>query len=290
MPQATYNKLLNTIDDGIDTFLAKLPEVERDTYNRLLVLIKELELKDGNIQNNLRNIKLISVIKQEMEKMVLSESYLEGVTELVDVYDAIEELQNSYFAELSDKFKPKPVYAELKKLAIEDTVSLLTENGVGSAVSDEINSMITDYITTGGSYADMHDAIKEALIGIEDKPGALSRYSKQVTTDALNQYNGTVTKAMTDDLGLEWFMYVGSNIDTTRPFCKAMTDLKYYHKSEIPSILNGNINGKKVSLAGLYEDTTPENFQRLRGGYQCRHSIFPVSYAVVPESVKARVS
>ena len=294
MPQVTYNKLLGTIDSGINSFLEKIPAIERKQYNSILVLVKELELSGGNIKNNLNNIRLISKIKREMDSLVLSKSYINGVLELVDVYDSIEELQKNYFSEISDKFKPKKVYEELKKVAVLETVSLLTEGGVGAAYSGEIKSLITEYITSGGSYGDLVGGLKTAMVA-DGKGGKLLRYAKQIATDSLNQYNGAVNKAITDDLGLDWFVYVGSLKGTSREFCLVMTDVKYFHRSEIPEIIKGNIAGKKVELnsdgmpVGFDEGTTAATFEYYRGGYQCGHSIFAVSEASVPREALDRI-
>jgi hypothetical protein len=85
-------------------------------------------------------------------------------------------------------------------------------------------------------------------------------------------------KIIGDDLNLEWYMYVGSNLTTTREFCEHLTKKKYVHKSEIPVILTGDIDGhqckidKKTGLpSGLIEDTNPENFIILNGGWNCGH-------------------
>lgn len=209
MPQITYNKLIDEIDGGIEKFLSKIPAIEQMQYNKLLRLVKELELDGDNIKNNLNNIKVVARIKKAMDELVLSDGYLTASDDFMTTFDAVEALQQNYFSEVSSKFKPKTVYTELKKIAIEDTVSLLTENGIGSVYSDEIKGMLTKYITTGGTYTDMLNSLKESVLGTDKTSGKLTRYVKQITTDALNQYNGTLTKAVTDDLGLNWFVYVG---------------------------------------------------------------------------------
>ena len=53
--------------------------------------------------------------------------------------------------------------------------------------------------------------------------GALVKYTKLLTTDAIHQYVATVNEVVSADLGYEWYRYVGSNIKTTRTFCKALT-------------------------------------------------------------------
>jgi hypothetical protein len=96
-------------------------------------------------------------------------------------------------------------------------------------------------------------------------------------------------------LGWEWFRYVGSNLKTTRTFCKALTQKQYYHRSELPKIIKGNfaefkeMKGKiydKTGLPqGMIEDTNVSNFQTYRGGYNCGHQSYPIPNYLVPENI-----
>jgi hypothetical protein len=137
-------------------------------------------------------------------------------------------------------------------------------------------------------------------MGKEGGQGAFARYATTYATTALSQYTGQHNQLLTKDLGLEWFMYVGSNIETTREFCEVLTKKKWIHKSEIPTILQGKIempDGEIVEVAiydktglpkGMIADTTPENFQCNCGGWNCRHQLIPVADAVVPSDMRAR--
>lgn len=100
---------------------------------------------------------------------------------------------------------------------------------------------------------------------------------------------------MTDDLGLEWFEYVGSNIETTREFCEHLTEKRYIHKSEIKTILKGEIDGHQCAMnertglpKGMIEGTTEQNFQVNCGGWNCRHQLVPVAKEAVPKEIRAK--
>jgi len=274
--------MVKEIESGINEFIKDLPSTERRTYKKLLELVSELEVSSGNIKTNINNIKILSKIKKEIDDIVLSDKYLKDVKAFTDSFNSVEKLQNQYYAELSDKFTPKKVYTELKKVNIETTVDLLTENGLGSEYTDGVTKILSDNIKSNGNYADMVESMRDYIIGVDGEDGSLVRYAKQIATDSLNQYSANLTKAISDDLGMNWYQYVGSNKDTTRPFCKAMTEKRYFHKSEISKIIKGNIGGEKVSLAGQDANTNEDNFIILRGGYNCRHQVYPVADALVP--------
>ena len=152
------------------------------------------------------------------------------------------------------------------------------------------------YIRNGGEYVELVDKMKTFISGNNNVPGYLTRYARQVTIDSIQQYNAAYNHAISAELGYEWYMYIGSNITTTREFCQKMTKKKYFHKSELPEILKGRIDGQQVRINpktdlwyGAYEDTSEKNFNDRRGGYQCRHQIYAVASTIVPIELKQAI-
>jgi GNAT superfamily N-acetyltransferase len=126
--------------------------------------------------------------------------------------------------------------------------------------------------------------------------GLLAQHSGTYAHDAINDFMGQRNKIIGEDLGLEWYMYVGSNLTTTREFCEHLTKKKYVHKSEIPTILSGDIDGHECEIyaktglpLGLKDGTTPENFIVHRGGWNCGHQLVPVAPEAVPEDVRKKI-
>jgi GNAT superfamily N-acetyltransferase len=68
------------------------------------------------------------------------------------------------------------------------------------------------------------------------------------------------------------------------------------HKSEIPTILLGDIDGHECEIyaktglpLGMKDGTTPENFIVHRGGWNCGHQLVPVAPEAVPEDVRRKI-
>ena len=283
------DKLTQETDRAIKAFIDAIPAVQKKIYSKLLDELKQLTLySDGSIKNNLENIKRISRIKKELENIVLDKKYLASVSEYLTAFETVEKIQNIYFSKLSSDFTPMKVLAEVKKQAITDTAEMLTKNGVDVNFLNPIKEIIKTNITSGGSYAELTEQLRKEILGTPDLDGKLMKYAQQVTTDAINQYSAQYMKIITDDLGLVWFRYVGSLIKTSRPFCVALVKKSYVHKDEFPEILKGNIDGKKVSLAGLNANTTPDNFQILRGGWNCGHQLISISTESVPKKLQEK--
>lgn len=293
MAQQEIQTLLKAIDESVTTFISDLPAAERKIYAELLELTKGLKTdKLGRIKNNATNIRQLSRITKEVEKIVLSKPYLSKVKAFASSYNDIAKLNNLYFSSVAVEFTPKALLDEIKKVNIETTVDQLTRSGIGGSFSNDIKTVLKRNITSGGSYSELANSLRETIIGVEGEDGRLVKYAKQITTDAVNQYNAQYTKAITEDLGFEWFIYQGANLTTSRDFCKAMTKKRYFHVSEIPELLKGEVDGVSVPINpktdlpyGMIEDTNEDNFQVNRGGYQCGHQIFPVSKAAVPQEL-----
>jgi hypothetical protein len=138
--------------------------------------------------------------------------------------------------------------------------------------------------------------LEKQLITTEEKPGMLSKYAKTYVVDTLGQFAGQGNKMIADALESEWFQYVGSNLTTTREFCRHLTKKRYVHISEFPAILKGKIDGHKCKIYtatglpyGMKEGTNADNFIENRGGWNCGHELIPVSDLTVPKEIREKM-
>jgi len=289
-------KITQKIDSAIDSFNDSIPEIQKEIDLQIRLLIKELDLNGKYIKNSVQNIRLLMKLRNKIETIVVNEAYKKKVEQFADTFNNISTLQNLYFSSLEKRFVPSKILAAIKEDAISATVRSLTEGGINANLTTGIEDILRTYIRSGGEYVELVDKMKTFISGNKDVPGYLTRYAKQITIDSLQQYNAAYNHAISADLGYEWYIYIGSNITTTREFCARMTSKKYFHKTEIPEILKGHIDEYKVRINpktdlwyGAYEDTSANNFNDRRGGYQCRHQIYAVSATMVPIEVKQSV-
>lgn len=288
------DELLKTIQDALDNLEGSIPDIEKDIYARLLMLLKELKTNGANLANDaasqVYNLKKIQSIKKELDKIILNPNYKESIANFATTYAEIATIQNTYFTTLVDTFSPSKVLDEIANLNVQSTVDSLTEAGIGSGVKDGIKEILRTNITSGGSYSDLTEQLRIYIISDKDSDGELLKYVRQTATDAINQYSASYTETISQDLGLDWFAYSGSIIATSRPFCITCEEKYYIHRSEFPSIVNGNIDGKKVSLAGQIPGTNENNFPIYRGGYNCGHQLIPISIDSVPQELKDKIN
>ncbi len=293
----TAEKILKTIQESIDKFQTRIPELQNLVYKELLPLLKELDVKNGNLLNNLNNLKALGDIKNKVERIIITGKYKEIVKDFIESFTQLSNLNNQYFWEFNNKYKPKNTLPIIKQLAVEATINSLIGQGMHQSVLEPVSKIINQNITTGGSYADFQEQIRKHITKTQEGEGFLEKYTKQITTDAINQYNAQYHEAVAADLRFNWGRYIGSNLTTTRQFCELLTYKEWVHRSELPEIIMGVIDGEELKLSrttglplGMIPGTNSDNFKIRRGGYNCGHQFFWVPDSAVPEHVKRNLT
>lgn len=299
----TYNDILKKIGKAVEAFNKKIPAAQRSMFDAISDELKRLDTyDDGRVRTTAKNLSILNSIRKKINSIIVTDEYRDDVKKFAKAFNEITTLQNEYWREQESSFKPRPILKALRKQAVSDTVNKLMESGIGVNVGDRITDIIRTSITSGGSYKKLTAQLRDGLLNTEQK-GYLDRYAKQVTIDSLNQYSAQYNNIVSSDLGYEWFRYDNTDIDTTRPFCDALTDQPYFHISEIPRILKADDlyytkDGVKTKVPiyektglphGMIPGTNAENFFVNRGGYNCGHQIRPVNVRQVPKEVQERV-
>jgi len=298
----SFTDILTRIEEAIEDFNKKIPAAQQNILDGIEEDLRRLDLKNGKIKPTVNNLKVVASIKNKLLKIVLNDDYIEDVKKYIQAFKDVTTLQNEYWQSVEKNFKPTSILKEIRSLAIEDTVSKLTEAGIGNGVASRITDILKTNVTTGGSLKDLTAQLRGGLTNTDASDGYLAKYAKQVTTDAITQYSRNYTQLVSSDLGYEWYAYQGTDIKTTRHFCDAMTDIRYFHLSQIPGLLQAKdlyysdkdggkkkveINPKTDLPYGMIEGTNAENFFIRAGGYNCQHAIRPVSDKLVQMQDKA---
>jgi len=293
-------QLLSTIQKAIDEFQGAMPAAQKAAFDEITTLSRQLDIKGDNLSASVKNVKAIGKLKASLEKAILSPDYLDKVSTFLKAFSQITALQNQYFSTLVDKFTAPAVLNEVRDLSVDATIEGLTEAGIHANITEGIADILRANITAGGKFSDLMDQMRDFIVGSPKIPGAMVRYTQQLTTDALNQYSAQYSQVVTDSLSLDWFQYVGSIIKTSRPLCKALIDKKWIHKSEFDQVVHGDfpefkekggrIDGRTGLPAGMIAGTNKYNFPIYRGGYNCGHQLVPVASAAVPASIRSKIN
>lgn len=287
--------MLSKLADGPESFLSKMPDIEKKVFGSISIALKELNLDaKGNVVPNVANLKLISAIKAKLNRLLLSSDYKEAVKSFVKEFQSISNLNDQYFN--WSKLPNSTMFKSVTDIAIDNTIESLAGSGYSAPVVSKLGDMLVKSVTSGGHYNDLIEGVRSELITTEKKQGLLSRYAKTYTTDALSQFSGQQIKLLSEGLNSEWFRYVGSNKETTREFCDQLTKKDYIHKTEIPDIVLGKIDGYQCEVNlktklpnGMIDGTNAENFIIYCGGYNCQHRLIPVNESAVPIQIRNKV-
>lgn len=287
-----FNKIIREIKRGLSGFDKSIPALQSKLFKELIIEIKRLDLKGENIAVTVKNLSILTSIKNKLNRIILNKEYVAEIKDFVKSFNKVYDLQFEYWKSIDKTFKPKPLLKAIRNQAITDTVKSLTTQGISANVSDAIIGILRTNITSGGSYSDLAEQLRQSLTNTPESKGILDRYVKTVANDSIQQFNRQYTQIVSNDLGYTWFRYMNTDIETTRCFCDKMTDKNYFHISEVPLMLEGlgcDIYAKTKLPYGMIDGTNPENFFIRGGGWNCRHSIHPVAQRQVPGNIRDEI-
>lgn len=189
-------------------------------------------------------------------------------------------------------FKEKKIYDEITELSKQAALTNLLESGVDTNFTQPIIEKLKIGVTTGANISDLLKELSITIVGDEKNLGRLERYTKQVAHDALAQFQRTYIDVISKDVGIEFWLYLGTAISDTRPFCEKYLN-QYFHTKEVEMLGNGidPFTGTALSndlLKGRINGTNASNIFTNCGGWNCRHIFAPSTTQFTPNEVVKR--
>lgn len=293
---ASIDDLLKELDDSVIGFNKSLNIIQSGVLAQVELLIKDIKVSNGTIVQDVENLKKLNELKQILNKVVIPKEYKQRVIEFGKSFNTVTKIQNEYFTSLLGEYTAPAIINEVKNLVISETTAALTQQGLNVAVTDKIGLLIQNSITTGDKYTNLVKELRLFVIGDKERLGAYEKLAAQITTDAINTYAANYNKLVSEDLGLEWFIYAGALVTDSREICVKLVHKKYIHISEFPEIIKGVVDGEKVPIYkktglpyGMIEGTNVENLQSRRGGRRCNHQYMPILTSRVPVEIRNRI-
>jgi len=278
---------VDEIQNAIDGFTKGLDTLDKKQYDKVYSLLKDLSLdSDGKIKPTLENLKVIQRVNNQLGSFVDSPMFQEKVLELSTALNTVQQLQTKYYKNVFDDFTQPKTIDKINELSFDSLVDQLTKSGIDENVVNVSSKLVEQHIRDGSSFTTLVDELKAQMIGNDKIPSRLISYSKQIINDTMSGFARNYHAIITDDLDLEWFEYVGALVASSRPMCIVLVAKQYIHKSELPSIARGFVNGFPVSREGFMPNTTGANFIFRCAGYNCEHQCVPVPSIIVPQELR----
>ena len=271
--------ILDNIDESVDFLENDMKDIQDKLEEYLVEALFLFDISKGRFKSNQKYNSIIARIGREMNKILHKEGYRGSIdqylNELDDVEDANVRLQKT-FNELEVELS---TLSPAKKFVFDQSEYYLKGTGLQEGFIQPVKYLLMQQVTSGASVMEskkvLHRWTKGELTDGKETMGRqtpnLQRYSTQIARDTAYQYQGVINQIIQEEFDLESFIYVGNLIKDSRPLCVHLVDLDRPIKfDELPPLL-------KKYPEGQIKGTTKENFIVYRGGYNCRHTVTPVS-------------
>lgn len=258
---------------AIEAFSAAIPAAEQAILEQVLEAIAEMRRKSTDVVASVENLRFVNRLRQGMNGIVGSTGYSKALRQFMQAFTASGNLLNQYFASLNVGFQAdKALYGAIQRANVTTTINSLLGTGMQANFIDPVINLLEKNIAGGSSYKALRAVLAQEISGNGTIEGRLTRYTGQVADDALHQYQRNYLEAISSDLGLAHYLYAGTPIRTTRPFCRTRVG-SYYTLKEVQSW-----GGQE--WAGRIPGTNSQNIRTYLGGYRCGHRLMPVSQEI----------
>ena len=278
-----------------------------DSIEKSIWAVIESFLRDNSDNGKLKSGKSSENLLIEVDKKV-KKSWLDSgirvtAKDYFQEFDIVEKLTKEFYRS-SLKGEDQPGITKLfrdsrvfKTKIIDDLTSALINPDVFSqGVTNELRDILFEGIAFGQGVDEVEKILKEKILTTKGNTSLISRYTRQISQDAISQYEGTLNDRVRVQFDLNGFAYTGSIIETSRVNCVNMTCTKRHEKFhgkfddyKLPGVRGFRVEDidEIITLAGLdnYPNSdfkgneafnftvTSETFAKIRMGYGCRHTI-----------------
>lgn len=246
-----------------------LPRVFSKLSDQVIDLASELSLDPKDRAKTLKE--LIKLKKDIADTIVTNAPYQVQVAEVIKGFEMLSELSNEYITlAIGDFPEKKALYKAILESNIATTKDALLGAGIRENFGTAIQEVLKDNISGIGTRSELNKTLRKFIEGTPEESAFLNRYIKQTTNDAVMTFNSEYIQTIAEDLGVEYYLYAGTVISDSRAFCVSRSG-RYFTTDQVKAWANlkgwdGRMKGTNSSTIFIY-----------RGGYNCRHQLWPVS-------------
>ncbi len=255
--------------------------------NEIIAKLDKLEKVNGQIKISSKNLRAIADISDDLKSIFVNKDYLKAVSEFAKEFDVQ--------AGVNDNLIKKGFGAVETPLASKSYLDIAKRNAVDALAGEPyvnisvkpIQSILENAVVNGANINDTIDSLRLFIEGDEGTASQILKYTKQITNDSFAIADRSYTSIVSEELDNDWFYFSGTVVKNTRCFCEQRVG-NYYHYKEIESWGRGENLGTcdtgDGTWGGEIDGTNESTIYSYLGGYNCLHSLIPVSEAIVPDS------
>jgi hypothetical protein len=284
-------KLLENVPDAIATAAEK---AQRDAWKSIAPLLAEMDVDaDGNIAQTEGNIRRIGLITDELNKVLAGGEYKAAVQSFMSSIDEGVQLTDEIAKKIDSNFQPDKVQKQLLTISKQNAINAFFGTGLRERVTQPFLEQLTANVAARAPLREAVKALQGVIEGSGKTDGRLLANVRNVAGTAQAIADRSYSAAVNEELGIEYYQYLGGEIATTRPFCQHREG-QIFHRKEIEAWGDGKNSGgindiRNGTWDGRIEGTDSKSIFTFLGGWgPCRHSLVPVIKQRVPAAVIAR--
>jgi hypothetical protein len=283
-------KLLENVPEELATAAER---AQRDAWRKLGPLLAEMDVDaDGNIAQTEDNIRRIGLITEELNKVLAGGEYKDAVQSFLGSIDEGIQLTDDIARKIDSTFEPNNVQKQLLNISKQNAINAFFGSGLRERVTQPFLEQLTANVAARAPLNQAVKALQGVIEGTETTDGRLLANVRTTAGTAQAIADRSYAAAVNEELGIEYFQYLGGEIATTRPFCEHREG-EIFHRKEIEAWGAGEnsagINDiRNGTWDGRIEGTDSRSIFTFVGGWNCRHYLVPVIKQRVPASVIAR--
>lgn len=264
-----FERQINELETGLDK---RVQALQKDLYELVRdVLSVSLDVQDGKVKPGKRNVLKSAQLEEvfnRFERLRIHDELGQFASELLSVAT----MTGGYFLLIGETHSQSMIEKQVEiirsVIGIDPRGNIVTDGylhrlGKGAEVRQFIRDFVVQSIVSQRTLKELFEGLKNLIIGATDEDGALQKYWRLYAYDTYNQAHEIANLGMASELGLQYFIYQGSIIQTSRKFCVKRAG-KVFSKTEALTWKND---------PDLIDPKTAASYNPFieRGRYNCRH-------------------
>ena len=283
-------KLLENVPEEIATAAER---AQREAWRKIAPLLAEMDVDaDGNIAQTEDNIRRIGGITEELNKVLAGGEYKAAVQSFLASIDEGVQLTDDIAKKIDNSFKPDNVQKQLLNISKQNAINAFFGSGLRERVTQPFLEQLTANVAARAPLREAVKALQGVIEGTDSTDGRLLANVRTTANTAQAIADRSYAAAVNEELGIEYFQYLGGEIPTTRSFCEHREGA-IFHRKEIEAWGDGKNSGgindiRNGTWDGRIDGTDSRSIFTFVGGWNCRHYLVPVIKQKVPATVQAR--
>jgi len=282
---------INRLETVPDEFVGTVQKAEMEVLRRINKLLPQLETDSrGLIMLSAKNITAIENIINDMRTVLFDGAYVKGVRTFAGQISEQASQNKEIFSKTFKEFSDKELYDTLTQESVKRAVRQLNDGAITQTFLNPLKNIMSESMATS-NIVELSQQLSIEIAGTKEIDGKLLNYVKQTAYDTFAISDAEFLHKVSEDLGVEYYKYIGGKVADTRCFCDARNG-KIFSKKQIeywgrtPGLWDKKKKDDKCKGGGRMKGTNEANIFLYRGGYRCQHQLRPISEDAVPDEIK----